>query len=589
MSEFNTLIEEMEIASEGIRNSEYEKILSGCNSNYHDYHMALYQECMLLYKEGKTEKFQVINFLRKICSLSLVSQDAKSPFKKIITRDKNEIITAEHFTENQRQLLNDFSIFEQDAELAARISDLAWVINKNRSAAKFAITSYIAAADNPYCTQQWYERIKRLERALRISRLLKDNSSIEVIKNKLFVYINPEHALFIFTGVKRALEILVEFGFLDKISAAERATIIADQAVCSNNNLLILDCVTTLYEFSNKIFSSSAQNVRRKLAEVHRKKAEISPSSLVKADFINQAILALQTCEDSKKEVQQLKAEQMFYNLKTLEEMRHISIPFDLKQCHEYTTNIMTQKSIDDVILAFVEIVTIVPINELEKLALEVAEQNPISHLMEKRMLKAGKLVAIIPPLLPDKNNEALTEACYQHAKVHYHVNYFGFIKPALETLMKEHELNPAFLQKFIDKSCIVPEARKSQWIKGILYGFQGEFDIALHLLIPQFENGLRLLLAFHGEAVWNVENKTGLHTEKSLMQLLDMPTMAQLFGDDIVFHLKCLLTEKSGFNIRNEISHGLANEAELLSQYAAHAWWLILKIVVLCLSPEFN
>lgn len=590
MSEFDMLIEEMEITSESVKNSEYEEILSSCNSNYHDYHMALYQECTLLYKESKTEKFHVLNFLRKVCSLSLISQDAKSPFQKIITRDKNEIITAEYFTENQRQLLNDFSLFEQDAELAARISDLAWVINKDRNAAKFSIASYIVAADNPYCTQHWNERIKRLERALRISRLIKDDSSVEVIKHKLFEHINVEHALFIFTGVKSALKVLVEFDFLDKISAAERATVIADQAVRSNNRLLTLDCATSLYEFGNKIFSNIAQDVRRKLAEVHRKKAEISSSPIVKTSFINQAILALQTCENSEKEVQHLKNEHLAYGLKTIEEMQHISTSLDLSGCHEDTVKIMTQKNMNDAMLAFVEIAPVVPIKELKKLALEIAEKNPISHLAEKRMFnKVGKLVAITPPLLPDKNYEALIEACYQHTKFHYHVNYFGFIKPALDILMKEHNINFDSLKNIIEKSCIVPESRRAQWLKGILYGFRGEFDVALHLLIPQFENGLRLLLGFHGESVWTVDNKTSIHSEKSLTLLLDMPTMIQLFGDDLVFHLKCLLTEKSGFNIRNEISHGLADEVELLSQYSAYVWWLILKIVYICSAPEFN
>ncbi|MCD8525467.1 MAG: DUF4209 domain-containing protein [Gammaproteobacteria bacterium] len=586
MSEFDTLIEEIELSSTSIKNSDYEKLLTDCNSNCHDYHIALYQECVILCKENKNEKFYVLNFLRKICSLNLISQSAKAPLQKILSCDKNEIITAEHFTKNELQLLNDFNLFEQNAELAARIADLAWTINRNKDAAKFAITNYIVSADSPYCMQHWYERINRLERALRISRLIKSSDSEEIIKNKLFEYINPDHALFIFTGVKRALEISLEFGFLDKVSAAERATIIADQAVKASSKLLILDCVTNLYEFSNKIFSNLAQDARRKLAEVHRKKAEVSPSSLVKAAFINQAILALQTCADSSKEVQQLKEEQVAYNLKTLEEMRHVSTQIDLNNCHQHATSIMTKKDINSAMLAFVEISPIVPVKELEKLAVEIANQNPISHLMEKRMInKAGKLVAIVPSLLPDKTNEA----CYQHSKFHYHVNYFGFIKPALDILMMEHHINIDSLQQFVDQSCIVPQTRRKQWIKAILFGLQGDFDTALHLLIPQLENGLRLLLEFHGESVWNVDNKTGLHSEKSLMQLLDMPTMIQLFGEDIVFHLKCLLTEKTGFNIRNEISHGLAEEAELSSQYAAYAWWLILKIVIDCSRPDFN
>jgi hypothetical protein len=45
---------------------------------------------------------------------------------------------------------------------------------------------------------------------------------------------------------------------------------------------------------------------------------------------------------------------------------------------------------------------------------------------------------------------------------------------------------------------------------------------------------------------------------EKDIMRLLTEPGVVEMLGEDDVFYLRYLLTEKGGLNLRNKVAHSL-------------------------------
>lgn len=54
-----------------------------------------------------------------------------------------------------------------------------------------------------------------------------------------------------------------------------------------------------------------------------------------------------------------------------------------------------------------------------------------------------------------------------------------------------------------------------------------------------------------------------------TLGSLLRLPEAKKAFGEDIIIYLRTALTEKLGFNIRNNISHGVFNDNDFNTQNA--------------------
>ena len=62
------------------------------------------------------------------------------------------------------------------------------------------------------------------------------------------------------------------------------------------------------------------------------------------------------------------------------------------------------------------------------------------------------------------------------------------------------------------------------------------------------------------------------VHAEKLLTELLEMKEA--LLGEDLLFELQGLLTDKTGCNFRDEFAHGLMSSQTFLSPPAIYLWW---------------
>lgn len=154
-----------------------------------------------------------------------------------------------------------------------------------------------------------------------------------------------------------------------------------------------------------------------------------------------------------------------------------------------------------------------------------------------------------------------------------------GRVFPALQAMQLEHHLNEQMFAGIAGNSSIVPPDRVGLFGKGLYAGYCGDFEIALHLLVPQIEHMVRCHLKNAG-ALTTTLSREGIDNENGLSTLVKLPQMRAVFGDDLTFEITALFCDPVGPNLRNELAHGLLGDGEGYSIASVYAWWFVLRIV---------
>ncbi len=164
-----------------------------------------------------------------------------------------------------------------------------------------------------------------------------------------------------------------------------------------------------------------------------------------------------------------------------------------------------------------------------------------------------------------------------------------GLITPALLTLNEEHCLREADFVDLARRSSLVPNDRIFLWGKALFYGFNFDFDTSIHFLAPQIENMVRWHLKMNNITTsFTAYQKDGSETEKTLCTLMELQEVDSIFGPDWTYEIKTLFCGRPGWNLRNNVAHGLISDHERSPGLFAYAWWLALKMV-LNTSPPIN
>lgn len=199
------------------------------------------------------------------------------------------------------------------------------------------------------------------------------------------------------------------------------------------------------------------------------------------------------------------------------------------------------------------------------------------------------RLMASVP-LAPDgrvlaESGEA--ESWPNEADLHRHTmgtqEFFAQsgILPAAQQVCDAHAPTLAEVVRICGASPFVPNDQVHLFSRGILDGIWGDFEASTYRLVPLLENGIRSALEKAGATV-NLVRDT-VERYKPLESLLAMPEAERLFGPAWCYDLRVLLCAQTGFNLRNNVAHGLTTDPPKM--HYVYAWWTALRLVVLTLA----
>jgi len=135
-------------------------------------------------------------------------------------------------------------------------------------------------------------------------------------------------------------------------------------------------------------------------------------------------------------------------------------------------------------------------------------------------------------------------------------------------------------LTTLILTSPVIVENQNEIIKSAVNYHFEGHYLEAVHLFVPQFEASMRNLAELLGENILRDRKQKGVdeyvNEYVNLTGLLNNEKLHSTLGEDIITYFKVLYNEKVGWNIRNNICHGISNPAtidRLISERVLHSF----------------
>jgi hypothetical protein len=266
-----------------------------------------------------------------------------------------------------------------------------------------------------------------------------------------------------------------------------------------------------------------------------------------------------------------------------LAELRSVGIPFD--------TTDLAREAAEDIegvtqMEGFWKLAVMVPIvrrDELRRRVEESLERFSFSFAFSRQSLTAGgRFTGKIPGAVSDEPNdrEVLIGALMRDEADRLRLlAVHGIIDPVRQELIKRFNYSISDIYLAIRGRPFIPRDREALWAAGLHAGLLGDYSSAVHLLVPQIDNSLRLLLQM-ARVIPYKQYATGVQDVFKMEDTLRHSKTSEILGDDVVFALDALLIGKTSSNLRNRLVHGLINDSEASAYDSAYCWWLALHIV---------
>ena len=149
----------------------------------------------------------------------------------------------------------------------------------------------------------------------------------------------------------------------------------------------------------------------------------------------------------------------------------------------------------------------------------------------------------------------------------------------AIDLMRNKYDFTPESMRSFLAKSLLFDESRLPLFDRAMKAYLADDHITVIHVLVPQIEHALRNLLGILGKPT-NKHRRADrtVMIEKSLNDILESePVISQFLGEDFVFYLRMFLCDPRGFNVRNNLAHGLLESADFnrgISDRLLHIIW---------------
>lgn len=262
-------------------------------------------------------------------------------------------------------------------------------------------------------------------------------------------------------------------------------------------------------------------------------------------------------------------------NIKTIEVTQNIP----QERINEFVNNIFTNNEIEQVILKVVMNFFLRKEKESTKFD-ELNKKYVFARLVSNQIFDdEQRFIATLPPL-----DEAPELHFIKHCADNIQMNSI-FLSLVLKRLKSEYESNA--LATLIKNSGLISTADFVIVDEIISQFWKNNYLSFIHIAVPFIESTLRRLFLTSGMVV-SIENKMGGYDYKSMNALLEHEQVLLIFkhifkdvGEDLLYSIRIIFTEKLGLNIRNKVAHGIY-QSDFIDE--KHSNQIILNIFILSL-----
>lgn len=572
-------------------------------ADWHHFSSVLAAEAQEMARQGDSIGERVFGFLATIAS--------QSPEHDISEGGTDTRIG--QFSAAELDLIREIIPGILDPDLRAVMSDILWIRRRDHEAAASAVTAYIASAARLGDPELWPPAVDRLRRAVGLGAKLGNDSgsfsiAIKAVEQTIALHQQDELGL--------QSETLMSILLAQRIGDATKYSVLAESVA------LRLEEKCNWF-FARQYWRQKAEWDRRRgetttaavaeqrAAETYVKEAEMAlaespPSFMRAAGSFAKGVEALRRAKAPREQVeaahQALRASQR----KIPEEMTSVSLPAHLVEdlesrkvgFNEQARSVVRGRPVQEAILRLALLVSTPTLPSDLRARMQTEEgESVFSDLIPVSVITdSGMTAAVNPPLFGATEAEResiIQKRIYQELlRTDWPIALDFLITPAVQQINEEHAVRMRDFAFLVLDNPFVPEGREGLYARGLYAGFQGDFVLSTHLLIPQIEHSIRLVLQSKG-VVTSTLSSNDIQEERDLGWLLHHEEIDRCLQPAIAFNLRALLIERFGGNLRNEMAHGLISEVNFHSASAYYLWWLVLRICALPLvefgedSPE--
>lgn len=477
-----------------------------------------------------------------------------------------------------------------NAQFNARIYDVLWIRRKEYLNAKKALKAYLQLV-NENKDECWVSRSKWLKRATQIAMELGGKAQErDIVKAKLFELFEVSRKN-CFNSKQdywpaSLLEILLKNKLIDDweefgdkaVEIAKGFSISAGCDAPRKYYKLAAQC----YRYGNK--PEKGRKAKLAIARHWEDEAKLFQTDqgcdgLNLAHRIEKAIHAYREVGETQK------AEELVHKLKeankiATSQMKVIKTPaIDADPLLKIADNIIGDKKGCKALEAFSFLLRPFNYDEERKTAEKNLKDHPLQGLFDVHILtEEGNVVAKVPGIT-DNHEEAIKAQIIKGYNLGQNLSAATTLKRGIYLILQSGNEWKNDLKEFLTSSNFVPQDRRDIYERAIISGFDGDYLVFAHLIVPQIENSIRMIFAKNKLKITSV-TPDGIQQERDLNQLLTDSEAEKIFGKDLVWEMRSLLIEKYGPNFRNRICHGLISSEEVNSASSIFLLWLTLYLI---------
>ena len=239
----------------------------------------------------------------------------------------------------------------------------------------------------------------------------------------------------------------------------------------------------------------------------------------------------------------------------TLADMKEFSHSFNIpkSKINEYVQEITSGTSED--ILKRITF-TYIPDREVAKNQLQdLAKKAPLQYLLTHKLQDdTGRTVATIGPLSEDLEGHIIR-------KISENLSFTSILlREVIGTSINDKKLSTDIIIDFLKKSPVFSENRFSIIRVGLDAFFENNFLVFIHIVIPQIEEATRKIIELSGGNTFKQARNGEYYHLKTFDEILRDTMVIETLGENLSNYFRLLFTDPRGWNLRNDVCHGLSN-----------------------------
>lgn len=533
----------------------------------------------------------------KICFMMLIPTSMNEPLKESINFfEYGRSAKPEDLSDVEIEILENNYENLTNVWLKARVAEIFWLLKKpkNISWIQTAIDCYLSIKETK---DNWFKDIKLChERAFFLGNKFGGNPKIHIDIEKMrdkkleIIFSESEPQNFTILNIG---ELLKEYGLIKEYENQIIEKYLELFELCSENNTHLADgylkAVIQIYG-SMRQFEKVSEIIMQRV-ELYEKEGD---------EHLNKEVIGAVLAQDSYEKALQIIAaiprkfrgkfkyaqiEQKLYEKMHdatqlfLETVPQISHQFDIKDILDWVKSEISGKEFPIALHRFLSIKPMAKLDDLQEKVFKKTNNNFLSNLFgEKHFSGDARVVRrSIAQGTNELNEEQLEKQMIEECKRDAELWVKSALIEGFKILQREHSLRLEDFFHLTQFSPFIPEDRSRDIARGLYYGYDGDFFTSLHLLAPQIEHIIRNHLKNSDIRTTIIEE--GIETELSLNALLKKEETKKVFDGGLIIELKTIFTHPGGFNIRNDVAHGLVGLNSYDQVGFFYAWFFLLKM----------